>query len=92
MTKADIVERIQANTGFSRKDSSDMMESVLNIIKETLASGEKLKLAGFGNFEVKQKRDRKGRNPQTGETITIQARRILTFKPSHLLRSAINDK
>jgi integration host factor subunit alpha len=67
-----------------------MLESVLSIMKETLESGEKLKIAGFGSFEVKQKKDRRGRNPQTGESITIEARRILTFKPSDVLRNAIN--
>jgi integration host factor subunit alpha len=90
MTKADIAERIQANTGFTKKDSSEMLESVFSIIKNTLEAGEKIKIAGFGNFEVKQKKDRRGRNPQTGESITIEARKILSFKPSNLLRQAIN--
>jgi integration host factor subunit alpha len=67
-----------------------MMEAVFSILKKTLEAGEKIKIAGFGNFEVKQKKDRRGRNPQTGETITIEARQILTFKPSNLLRNAIN--
>lgn len=90
MTKADIAERIQRGTGLSKKDSAEMMEAVFSIMKSTLESGEKLKIAGFGNFEVKQKADRRGRNPQTGETITIDARRILTFKPSNVLKAAIN--
>lgn len=90
MTKADLVERIHQTIGFTKKESADMLETVFSIIKDTLESGEKLKISGFGNFEVKQKRDRRGRNPQTGETITIQARRVLTFKPSTLLRQAIN--
>jgi len=67
-----------------------LVEAVFSLIKSTLESGEKLKIAGFGNFEVKQKADRRGRNPQTGETITIEARKILTFKPSNVLRLAIN--
>ena len=90
MTKADLVERIQANTGFTKKESAAMMESVFSIMKSTMEAGEKIKIAGFGNFEVKQKKDRKGRNPQTGECITIEARRILSFKPSMLLRQAMN--
>ena len=90
MTKADLVEKIQTKCGYSKKDSSDMLETVFAIMKSTLESGEKLKISGFGNFEVKQKADRRGRNPQTGEAITIEARRILTFKPSTLLRQAIN--
>jgi integration host factor subunit alpha len=67
-----------------------MVESVFIILKNTLESGEKIKIAGFGNFVVKQKADRRGRNPQTGDTITIAARRILTFKPSQVLKNAIN--
>ena len=90
MVKADIVEKIQEKTGFTRKDSAELLESVFAIMKKTLESGEKIKVAGFGNFEVKQKKDRKGRNPQTGDSITIEARRILTFKPSVILKRAIN--
>ena len=91
MTKADIAERIHTNTGFSKKESAEMLETVLSIMKSTLESGEKLKISGFGNFIVQQKKDRRGRNPQTGETITISTRRILTFKPSSVLRDAINN-
>lgn len=69
-----------------------MVEQVFGIIKNTLESGEKIKIAGFGNFVVKQKADRRGRNPQTGDAITINARRILTFKPSQVLKSAINNE
>lgn len=69
-----------------------MVESVFSIIKGTLETGEKIKIAGFGNFVVKQKSDRRGRNPQTGDTITISARRILTFKPSQVLKNAINSE
>jgi integration host factor subunit alpha len=90
MTKADLVERIHTNTGFTKKESTDMLESVFSIMKNTLEAGEKIKIACFGNFEVKQKKDRKGRNPQTGESITIEARRILSFKPSTVLKAAIN--
>jgi integration host factor subunit alpha len=92
MTKADIVEKIQDGTGLSKKESAEMMEAVFSIIKSTLETGETLKISGFGNFIVKQKSDRRGRNPQTGETITIDARRIVTFKPSAILRQAINGK
>ena len=92
MTKIDIVERVHQQTGFSKKESMEMVESVLSILKTTLESGENLKVSGFGNFVVKQKKDRRGRNPQTGETITIESRRILTFKPSTLLKQAINGK
>ncbi len=90
MTKADITERIQAQIGCSKKESTEMLETVFSIMKKTLEQGEMLKLTGFGNFVVKQKKDRRGRNPQTGETITIEARKILSFKASTILRQAIN--
>ena len=90
MTKADIAEKIHTTTGLSKKDSSTMMESVFAIMKESLEAGETIKISGFGSFEVKQKEARRGRNPQTGEAITIEARKVLTFKPSSLLRDAVN--
>lgn len=90
MTKADIFDKVSVNTGMSKKESAELVESVFSLIKSTLEAGEKLKIAGFGNFEVKQKAERRGRNPQTGEAITIEARRILTFKPSNVLKAAIN--
>ena len=91
MTKADIAEKIQAETGLSKKESIVMMEAVFSLMKSTLESGDILKISGFGSFIVKQKADRRGRNPQTGEVITIEARKILSFKPSAVLRQAINN-
>jgi integration host factor subunit alpha len=91
MTKADIVEKIQAGTGMTKNESAEMMEEVFSIMKSTLEQGENLKISGFGSFVVKQKNDRRGRNPQTGETITISARRVVIFKPSTILREAINS-
>jgi integration host factor subunit alpha len=90
MTKADIVERIYEKVGFSKKESAELVETVFDLMKSTLEEGDKIKIAGFGNFVVKEKSDRRGRNPQTGEEITIMARKILTFKPSQVLKSAIN--
>ena len=90
MTKAEIVERIHASTGMTQKESMEMVEAVFSIMKSTLETGETLKISGFGSFVVKQKNDRRGRNPQTGEAITIEARRVLSFKPSSVLRDAIN--
>jgi len=92
MTKADIVERIANENGFTKAESIDLVESVLSIIKDTLADGETLKVSGFGSFIVKEKNDRRGRNPQTGEEITIDARRVLTFKPSRMLKDAMNGE
>ena len=66
------------------------MELVFDTMKETLAKGEKIKISGFGNFVVRQKRPRIGRNPQTGEEIEISARRVMTFRPSQVLKSTLN--
>lgn len=92
MTKKDLIENVRANSNFQRKEAEGIVESVLDIIKESLASGEEVKLSGFGKFIVQQKRDRTGRNPQTGEPLTITARKILTFKPSTLLKQEINGE
>jgi len=90
MTKADIAEKIQTTTGLTKKDSAALMESVFAIMKESLEAGETIKISGFGIFEVKPKEARRGRNPQTGEAITIEARKVTTFKPSNILKDAIN--
>jgi integration host factor subunit alpha len=91
MTKADLVDAIYERVGFSKKESAKIVELVFDIIKETLEKGEKIKISGFGNFVVRDKRSRIGRNPQTGEEIEISARRVLTFKPSQVLRNALKD-
>ncbi len=90
MTKADIVETIHEKVGFSRKESAEIVDLVFDLMKATLESGDKIKISGFGNFLVRQKRSRKGRNPQTGDEIQISSRRVLTFKPSQVLRKSIN--
>ncbi|MBL0226261.1 MAG: integration host factor subunit alpha [Geobacteraceae bacterium] len=92
MTKADLAEKIHTTMGLSKKDSLETLEAVLSLMKSTLETGEKIKLTGFGSFEVKQKKDRIGRNPQTGEIITIEARSVLTFKPSVVLKTKINGQ
>ena len=72
------------------KESIDIVDQLFDILKETLEVGEKIKISGFGNFVVREKRPRKGRNPQTGEEMLISGRRIVTFKPSYVLRKALN--
>ena len=91
MTKAEIVEQIYERVGFSKKEAAELVEKVFDTIKETLADGEKVKISGFGNFVVRDKNARKGRNPQTGEEILLDARRVLTFKPSLVLKNTLND-
>lgn len=90
MTKADIVEALYEKVGFSKKEAADLVEMVFDTIKGTLAQGQKIKISGFGNFVVREKRPRVGRNPQTGESIEISARRVLTFRPSQVLRAEVN--
>ena len=92
LTKADIVSAVQARMGFSRRITADVVDDLLEIIKETLEKGESVKVSGFGNFEVRDKKPRRGRNPQSGETITISARRVLSFKPSQVLRQALKNQ
>jgi integration host factor subunit alpha len=90
MTKVDLIEKVYLKTGYSKKEAGDVVEKVFELMKSTLENGEKIKIAGFGNFVVQSKATRRGRNPQTGDAIEISSRNILTFKPSQLLKSAIN--
>ncbi len=91
LTKADLVDAIHEKIGFSKKEAADMVELIFDTIKGALTDGDKIKISGFGNFVVREKRARTGRNPQTGQAIEISARRVLTFKPSQVLRSEVND-
>jgi integration host factor subunit alpha len=90
LTKAELIESIYEKIGFSKQEASEIVEMVFDILKSTLERGEKVKISGFGNFVVREKRPRIGRNPQTGEEIEISARKVLTFKPSQVLKSALN--
>ena len=90
MTKVDIIENIYEKVGFSKKEVAKLVESVFDIMKENLQQETKIKISGFGNFVVRKKRSRRGRNPQTGQDIEISPRRILTFKPSQVLKASLN--
>ncbi len=92
MTKADLVEAVHTKLGFSKKESADVVEMVFDTMKETLEHGEKIKISGFGNFELRDKRPRVGRNPQTGAVIEISGRRVLTFKTSQVLKAVLNSE
>jgi len=92
MTKIDIIQNVCDKLGFSKKDSAKIVESVFDVMKDHLEKGEKIKISGFGNFVVKEKKSRRGRNPQSGQEIEITARRVLTFKSSQVLRRALNVK
>lgn len=93
MTKAEIVQALYTRVGgFSKKESADIVDLVFEMMKETLGRGEKIKISGFGNFVLRDKRQRPGRNPQTGDPIKISERRVLTFKASQILKQALNPK
>jgi integration host factor subunit alpha len=92
MTKVDIVETVfETVSGFSKKEAADAVEIAFETVKATLVEGNKIKITRFGNFIVRDKKARPGRNPQTGKEITISARRVLTFKPSLVLNKALNS-
>ena len=90
LTKADIVKDIQSETGFTKSQSIDFVETLLDLIKNTLESGEDVMISGFGKFCVNSKKERRGRNPATGSDMMLAARRVVTFKCSDKLRRAIN--
>ena len=92
MTKADIVENVYGKIGFSKKEASELVEMVFGTLKEVLHKGDKVKISGFGNFVVREKNERVGRNPQTGDQIKISARRVLTFRPSQVLKAMLNGE
>ncbi len=92
MTKADIVEKVYGKIGFSKKEASELVEMVFTTLKDVLHRGDKVKISGFGNFVVREKNERVGRNPQTGEQIKISARRVLTFRPSQVLKAMLNGE
>jgi len=91
LTKANIVESIQNQIGFPKNKSSEVIETFLEIIKNTLASGEDVLISGFGKFCVKEKKERKGRNPATGDSMMLEPRKVVTFRCSGQLRDKINS-
>jgi len=92
LTKADIVESIREQFSFSRRQSVKAIETLLEIMKKTLESGEDILVSGFGKFRVKEKSERRGRNPATGDDLMLAARRVVTFKCSGKLKNKINKK
>lgn len=90
ITRADLCEAVYQKLGLSRAESSDLVETVLREISDTLAKGETVKLSSFGSFVVRQKGERIGRNPKTGVEVPITPRRVLVFKPSNVMKARIN--
>ena len=93
ITKADLINQVHtSNPKFTKAQARGAVETILKIIKASLGNGDDVLLSGFGKFNVKAKSARKGRNPQTGESVILDARKVVTFKPSGLLREKVNGK
>ena len=91
LTKTQIVQEVMKRNGFTREKSTETVEALLELIKRSLESGEDVLISGFGKFSVKEKKERKGRNPATGESMMLPARKVVTFKCSGKLRDRINS-
>jgi integration host factor subunit alpha len=90
VTRAQLSEAVFKEVGLSRNESADLVEAVLNEISDTLAKGETVKISSFGSFIVREKGERVGRNPKTGEEVPIKPRRVLVFRASHVLKDRVN--
>ena len=90
LTRADLTEAVYRSLGISRNESADFVERILEEVTQTLERGETVKVSSFGTFSVRQKKLRMGRNPKTGEEVPIEARRVVTFRASHVLKEQIN--
>lgn len=91
LTKADIAQHLSDVLGFTKREAKDLVELFFEEIRSALEAGEPVKLSGFGNFELRQKNQRPGRNPKTGEDIPISARRVVTFRPGQKLKARVED-
>jgi len=91
ITKADLVQKVYQNHDLTKAQATEVVEAFLQIAKDCLVEGEDLLISGFGKFNVKQKKSRVGRNPQTGKELVLSARQVVTFKPSGILREKINS-
>ncbi len=89
LTKADMVEHLFDELGLNKREAKDMVEMFFEEIRQSLERGEQVKLSGFGNFDLREKRQRPGRNPKTGEEIPISARRVVTFRPGQKLKARV---
>jgi integration host factor subunit alpha len=89
LTKADIADRLFNEVGLNKREAKEFVDTFFEIIREALESGENVKLSGFGNFQLREKNQRPGRNPKTGEEIPISARRVVTFRPGQKLRARV---
>jgi integration host factor subunit alpha len=91
LTKADMAERLNEELGLNKREAKDIVESFFNEIRKSLASNKQVKLSGFGNFDLRDKNQRPGRNPKTGEEVPISARRVVTFRPGQKLKDRVDN-
>ena len=91
LTRMDLSEAVFREVGLSRNESSDLVESVLDHVSDALVAGESVKISSFGTFSIRSKNERIGRNPKTGEEVPIAPRRVLTFRPSHLMKDRVDS-
>ena len=91
LTKAEVAEHLYEKVGLSKRDAKEMVEVFFEEIRNSLESGEQVKLSGFGNFDLREKSERPGRNPKTGEDIPISARKVVTFRPGQKLKSRVEN-
>ncbi|MCK4861211.1 MAG: integration host factor subunit alpha [Rhodobacteraceae bacterium] len=91
LTRMDLSEAVFREVGLSRNESADLVESVLDHVSDALVAGESVKISSFGTFSVRSKNERIGRNPKTGEEVPIAPRRVLTFRPSHLMKDRVDS-
>lgn len=89
LTKADLADRLFEEVGLNKREAKEFVDSFFEAIRESLEGGENVKLSGFGNFQLREKNQRPGRNPKTGEEIPISARRVVTFRPGQKLRARV---
>lgn len=92
LTKAQIIDSVQDRLGFTRQKSAELVGSLLEILKDTLEEGDDILISGFGKFCVKEKKERRGRNPATGEDLLLDSRKVVTFKCSQILRDRLNGR
>ncbi|MDG1972868.1 MAG: integration host factor subunit alpha [Paracoccaceae bacterium] len=91
LTRSDLSEAVYREVGLSRTESADLVESILAHLSDALVGGDTVKISSFGTFSVREKSARMGRNPKTGEEVPIEPRRVLVFRPSHILKDKINE-
>ncbi|MGN8157118.1 integration host factor subunit alpha [Salinisphaera sp. RV14] len=92
LTKADLTERLFEQLGFNKRESKEFVDLFFEELRSTLENGDYVKLSGFGNFELRDKNERPGRNPKTGEEIPISARRVVSFKPGQKMRARVESR